>query len=178
MRAMSIDFEPIPEPPLNPLFETAQSALDKSCYLKINWKIDETEPVSTAVKRMVANDIGALAVTEKGSDVVTGILSERDYLNKVAFLGLDPEKTTVGEVCVNGAANLVTVTRGNPIDRCMEKMLARDIRHLLVRRKEDDVIVGMISVKDVVKCAHMKSMAKVDHLEKVIQTQTLVSTPY
>jgi signal-transduction protein with cAMP-binding, CBS, and nucleotidyltransferase domain len=163
---------------LNPLFETAQSALEKSCYLKIDWKIEETEPVSEAVKRMVAHDIGALAVTEKGSDVVIGVLSERDYLNKVAFLGIDPKETTVGAVSTTGDANLVTVTRGNPIDRCMEKMLARDIRHLLVRREEDDVVIGMISIKDVVKCAHMKSLAKYDHLERVIQTQTLVSTPY
>ena len=171
-------FERVSDPPLNPLFETAQSALEKSCYLKINWKVEASQPVSAAVKRMVAHDIGALAVTETGSDVVTGIISERDYLNKVAFLGLDPEKTTVGEVCTNGASNLVTVTRGNPIDQCMEKMLARDIRHLLVRRKEDNAIVGMISIKDVVKCAHMKSLAKVNQLETVIQTQTLINTPY
>ena len=30
-----LDFVPIPEPELNPLYETAQSALDKSCYLKV-----------------------------------------------------------------------------------------------------------------------------------------------
>lgn len=57
-------------------------------------------------------------------------------------------------------------------------MLARGVRHLLVRRKEDDVIVGMLSVKDIVKCAHMKHLATVDRLENVIQTQTLASTPY
>jgi hypothetical protein len=43
----------LPEPPLNPLFETAQSALDKSCYLKINWKCSEDDFVSDVVKRMV-----------------------------------------------------------------------------------------------------------------------------
>ena len=119
-RAFSIDFEPIPEPPLNPLFETAQSALEKSCYLKINWKCSEDDMVIDAVKRMVAHDIGALAVTSKGEDAVTGIFSERDYLKKVAFLGKDPTTTKVGEVAtMGGFANLVTVTRMNPIDRCM-----------------------------------------------------------
>ena len=48
----SLDFQPIEEPELNPLFETAQSALNKSCYLNIDWRIKETEPVSTAVKHM------------------------------------------------------------------------------------------------------------------------------
>jgi signal-transduction protein with cAMP-binding, CBS, and nucleotidyltransferase domain len=157
------------------MFETAQSALDKSCYLNIDWKIDESEPVSAAIKRMVANDIGALAVTAKGTEVVTGILSERDFVNKVAFLGLDPDTTTVGEVSTNGPANLVTVARGTPIDSCMEKMLARDIRHLLIRRNRDHVIVGLISVKDVVKCAHLKALARVDHLEHVIHASGIPS---
>ena len=28
----------------NPLYETAQSALDKSCYRSIDWKISEDKP--------------------------------------------------------------------------------------------------------------------------------------
>jgi CBS domain-containing protein len=105
---------------LNPLFETAQSALEKSCYLKINWKCSEKDLVIDVVKRMVAHDIGALAVTSEGEDTVSGIFSERDYLKKVAFLNKDPTTTTVGEVAtMGGFPNLVTVTRMNPIDRCM-----------------------------------------------------------
>jgi hypothetical protein len=142
-----LDFVPIPEPELNPLFETAQSALNKSCYLNIDWRIIETETVETAVKRMVAHDIGALAVTSEHDGVVVGVLSERDYLNKVAFLDKVPSSTTVAEIATMGVSNLVSVTRGNPIDKCMEKMLAREIRHLLVREKETNEIVGMISVK-------------------------------
>jgi len=57
-------------------------------------------------------------------------------------------------------------------------MLARGVRHLLVRRPEDHVIVGMLSVKDIVKCAHMKHEARVRSLESVIHTQTFVSSPY
>lgn len=91
---------------------------------------------------------------------------------------MDPTKTKIGEVCTHGRSNLVTVTRGNPIDRCMEKMLARGVRHLFVRRKEDDVIVGLLSVKDIVKCAHEKHLATVNRLEGVIQTQIMTSTPY
>ena len=82
LSSAALDFQPIPEPPLNPLFETAQSALEKSCYLRINWQIPEDAMVSEAVKRMVAHNIGALAVCDKNG-VVNGILSERDYLNKV-----------------------------------------------------------------------------------------------
>jgi len=35
------------------MFETAQSALDKSCYLKIDWKCSEDDFVIDVVKRMV-----------------------------------------------------------------------------------------------------------------------------
>jgi CBS domain-containing protein len=110
--------------------------------------------------------------------VVNGVFSERDYLNKVAFLNRDPTKIKVSEVCTSGSSNLVTVTTGNPIDKCMEKMLMRNIRHLLIRKKETGEIVGMISVKDIVKCAHEKHLATVAALEGVITTQGLVNNPY
>eukprot|EP00614_Pseudopedinella_elastica_P014459 CAMPEP_0172584878 /NCGR_PEP_ID=MMETSP1068-20121228/4430_1 /TAXON_ID=35684 /ORGANISM="Pseudopedinella elastica, Strain CCMP716" /LENGTH=194 /DNA_ID=CAMNT_0013379187 /DNA_START=157 /DNA_END=741 /DNA_ORIENTATION=- len=167
--ARALSSEVHPEPPLAPLYETAQSALEKSGYLRIDWKISENATVDEAVKRMVANKIGCLAIHEEGNrDNVNGIFSERDFLNKVAVLERDPETTTVSEVATMGRDNLVTVTKGNPIDRCMEKMLGRDIRHLFVRRKEDGAIVGLLSVKDIVKCAHQKSLAKMEHLEKII----------
>ena len=39
--------------------------------------------LTAGVVCQVAHDIGALAVCEKGKDVVTGVFSERDYLKKV-----------------------------------------------------------------------------------------------
>ena len=174
----SLDFQPIEEPELNPLFETAQSALNKSCYLNIDWRIKETEPVSTAVKHMVAHDIGALGVSCATTDQIIGVISERDYLQKVAFLEKDPNSTTVAEIATMGVSNLVSVTRGNPIDKCMEKMLAREIRHLLVREQETSEIVGMISVKDIVKCTHQKHKAQLNRLEDIIVTQEITNSPY
>ncbi len=151
------------------------------------------------MKVLVAHNIGAIAITD-ANGIVNGIISERDYLNKVqlslsgdtfqssydvfplpfkvAFLGRDPTKTRVDEVGTMGYQNLVTVTKFNPIDRCMEKMLAREVRHLLVRRKEDGVIVGMLSIKDIVKCAHLKHKAKLARLEDIITSQEIAKSPY
>ena len=120
---------------VHPLNETARSALGKSCYLKIDWKIDENAPVSDAVNRMVGHKIGALAVSNADGDVV-GIISERDYLGKVSFMNKKAEDTKISEVCTYGAVNLVSVTLDNPIDQCMRKMLDRNVRHLLIREKE------------------------------------------
>lgn len=83
-RSFSIDFKKLDE---DPLHETASSALAKSCYLRINWKIREDETVYNAIQRMSANNIGALAVVDSGdSNEVIGIISERDYLNKVGLV--------------------------------------------------------------------------------------------
>ena len=103
--------------------------------MKIDWKIDENDTVADAVNRMVGNKIGALAVSNAQGDVV-GIISERDYIGKVLFTDKNAEGTKVSEVCTYGAVNLVSVTLDNPIDKCMRKMLDRNVRHLLVREKE------------------------------------------
>lgn len=82
-RSLSLDFKKLDEDPLD---ETAASALAKSCYLRINWKISEDDTVYNAIQRMSANNIGALAVVDSGNDQVIGIISERDYLNKVGLV--------------------------------------------------------------------------------------------
>ena len=83
-RPFSLDFKKLDEDPLD---ETAASALAKSCYLNIDWKISENDSVYNAIQRMSANKIGALAVVGgKDGDDVIGILSERDYLNKVGLV--------------------------------------------------------------------------------------------
>ena len=76
-----------------------------------------------AIKRMAANRIGALAVTSASdSDKIIGIVSERDYLMKVALLGKSSKTTPVSEICTHGDANLVTVGENETVDACMKKV--------------------------------------------------------
>lgn len=125
---------------------------------------------------MAAGRIGCLGVTDGDGQQVVGVLSERDYINKIALLERDPTDVKVEEVCTYGVANLVKVRLSDNIDKCMSKMLGRDIRHLLVMEdeKDGDRIVGMISMKDVVKCTLAKANAKVDRLEVIVQTQDMM----
>jgi CBS domain-containing protein len=114
---------------------------------------------------MAANNIGALAVVEQHGDTeIIGIFSERDYLHKIAALNRDHAKTTIREVATIGATDLVIVEHDELIEGCMKKMLSRGIRHLLVR--QDKLVTGMISVKDVVVCAHLKETAMGTHLKE------------
>ncbi len=63
---------------------------------------------------------------------------------------------------------MISVTLDNPIDNCMRKMLRSNVRHLLIREKETGKIVGMISVKDIVKCALEKHDAVVQKLTGMV----------
>jgi signal-transduction protein with cAMP-binding, CBS, and nucleotidyltransferase domain len=96
---MSLDFQKLQNDPLD---ETAHSALAKSCYLNIQWKISKTATVHDAIKLMANHDVGALAVTEGDGGEVVGIISERDYLKKIGVMGRTSKTTTVQEIATMG----------------------------------------------------------------------------
>lgn len=64
---------------------SAKDALQKSCYFKIDFGINEEATVYEAVQRFAAYNIGALAVTDDDKKVI-GIVSERDYVSKVNYV--------------------------------------------------------------------------------------------
>ena len=56
-------------------------------------------------------------------------------------------------------------------------MLGRDVRHLLVRDgKESENIIGLISVKDIVKCTHEKTKAQMNRLEDIITMKNIADS--
>lgn len=143
---------------------TAKDALQKSCFLKIDFKISENSTVYDAVKRMSAHRVGALAVTSSSdNDKIIGIVSERDYLCKVALLGKQSRTTLVNEICTQGESNLISVEATDSVDECMRKVLASDVRHLLVRDSQGK-IVSLFSIKDLCKCVVAKHNEVVQRL--------------
>ena len=80
---------------------------------------------------------------------LSGIVSERDYVKKVALLDKTSKEIKVKEISTKGD-NLITVSPNDTVDVCMQKMLGSDIRHLpLVDEKGD--VVGIVSIKDLIK---------------------------
>jgi len=125
----------------------ADDAAELSGYKNIDFCIDEDATVLEAVKKFVFHNIGCL-VTRNGNGDLTGIISERDYISKVDLLGRSPDETQVKEI-FTPSSKLVTVNGDESVQKCMEKMLVADIRHLpLVDHGE---LKGMISIKDLVK---------------------------
>jgi hypothetical protein len=121
----------------------------QSCYHKIDFKINEESNVQEAVIRFNAFNIGCLAVTDKTNKVV-GVCSERDYITKVAALGKFNSDIKVKDICTYGP-NIIVARRDDNLDVCMQKMMFKDIRHLLIIDDKNNDFIGMISIKDLIK---------------------------
>ena len=106
--------------------------------------IDAGVPVIEAVRRMVEANVGSLLVTEDGE--IVGIVTERDYLRRVALEGRDENAAAVREIM---SSPLVVVGCETTVEECMALMTERRIRHLPV--VEDGTIVGLVSIGDLVK---------------------------
>jgi len=102
--------------------------------------------VYTAARAMAANRVGLLIVQELGK--VTGVLSDRDIALRVVGRGLDPERTTVGEVMTREPVTL-------PIVESERRALAL-MRHRHVRRiplLENERVVGLVTLDDLILSA-------------------------
>jgi signal-transduction protein with cAMP-binding, CBS, and nucleotidyltransferase domain len=126
---------------------TAGEAAKLSGYSNIEFRINEESMVIDAVQQFAANNIGCLVTVNESGDL-TGIISERDYISKIALLGRTSKETKVKEIATT-SAKLVTVKPDDTVQACMEKMLASDIRHLPL--VENGELLGMLSIKDLVK---------------------------
>lgn len=128
---------------------SAMNVFENSCYHKIDFKINEDSSVKEAVIRFSAFNIGCLAVTNTSNKVV-GVFSERDYIKKIASLDKHMQDIKVKDVCTY-EPNIIIAKKEDTIETCMNKMMFKDIRHLLVIDDKNEEFIGMISIKDLIK---------------------------
>jgi CBS domain-containing protein len=124
-------------------------------------KIDASATVFDAIKKIVEMNVGSILVTE-GDDVV-GIMTERDYLRKIAVQGRTSRETLVAEIMTSP---LVYVTPDTSIEESMAIMTDRRIRHLPV--VENDDVVGIISIGDLVKFQTREQSFQIQYLTEYI----------
>jgi len=118
--------------------------------------------VLEAVTLMSDTDISALMVLD--GEAVAGIITERDFVRRVARMERSSYATTVGDVMTR---NLITV---GPLDRsrfCMQLMIEKNLRHLPVL--EDGKLVGLLSIRDLVKDVIAEQDGLINHLEQYIR---------
>ena len=136
-------------------------------FLKLNknkkiWTISKDQNVRQALILMSENNIGAIIIVDN-NDFPIGIFSERDYARKIVLKGKSSKDTLLDEVMTK---ELITVTKNYKIDQCMKIMNEKGIRHLPVL--ENKKIVGIISIRDVLKIMMKEQKELIDHLQKFI----------
>ena len=115
--------------------------------------------VASAVRAMVDNSVGAVAVVERG--LLRGIFSERDLLRKVVFLGLDPNRTPVAKVMTS---EVESISPSTPPDDALEIMIERHFRHLPIVDGGGQVL-GIVSIRNILQ-------NRVEELEDSINSLT------
>lgn len=120
--------------------------------------------VEEAAGLLAEHRVGALVVRDFADEGagLAGIVSERDLVREVARTGAAALLRTVADVMT---ADVQTCTSATTVDELMGTMSGRRIRHVPV--VDDGVLVGIVSIGDVVK-------SRLDELE----TQTEAMEAY
>ncbi|WP_069301656.1 CBS domain-containing protein [Neptunicoccus sediminis] len=102
------------------------------------------DKVSEAAKLLSTHGIGALVVSETGSDVL-GILSERDIVRELGKRGGSCMSDVVGDLMT---ADIITTTPAETAESVLQTMTDKRFRHMPVM--EDNGMVGIVSIGDIV----------------------------
>jgi CBS domain-containing protein len=117
--------------------------------------------VFEALKVMGKKNIGAILIIE--DNCLKGIFSERDYARKIVLKNKSSKETFVYEIM---EPEVITLKPSDKIEYCMELMTTKRIRHLPV--SENGVVIGIISIGDVVKYIIETQKQTIEYLDSYI----------
>jgi CBS domain-containing protein len=123
--------------------------------------VNLNETVFDAINLMAQVNIGAVLV--QNGDTISGIFTERDYLQKIALKSLASKETIVGDVMTSP---VVSASPEDSIQQCMETMTTCHCRHLPVVK--DGKLLGIVSIGDLVKKMLDEKESEVEHLSQYI----------
>ncbi len=116
-----------------------------------------------AAQMLAAKRIGAVVVSSDGRHL-SGILSERDIVRELGRRGAGCLTDLVESVMTT---TVITCTRADPATEVMQRMTDGRFRHMPVM--DGDVMVGFISIGDVVKARLSELSMEKDALESMIK---------
>lgn len=125
------------------------------------FSILSTSTVYEALTVMSEKNIGAILIIE--DTVLKGVLSERDYARKIVLKAKSSKKAFVYEIM---ETDVVTVSPADNLEYCMELMSTKRVRHLPVL--ENNIVIGIISISDVVKAIIEIQKDTIQHLNSYI----------
>jgi CBS domain-containing protein len=124
--------------------------------------IGPDESVYRAIALMAEQHIGALLVMS--GTRIAGIISERDYARKVVLQDRSSKTAAVREIMTSP---VLTGRLGQSVQECMALMTERRVRHLPIL-DDDGMVVGMISIGDLVKAIIADQQFVIEQLELYI----------
>lgn len=126
--------------------------------------VHSIEPEATvydAISKMVEFGIGSLLVIE--DETVSGIITERDYLAKVALMNKNSRDTKVGEVMSH---RIIYIKPDNDVEEVMAMMTEAHCRHMPVM--EDGKLRGLVSIGDCAKQLSQDRKTQLNYLTEYI----------
>ena len=123
--------------------------------------VDVGETVFAAISLMAQVNVGAVLVQE--NDTISGIFTERDYLQKIALQSKSSQDTKVGEVMTSP---VISADPADSVQQCMETMTTCHCRHLPV--VDDGKLLGIVSIGDLVKKMLDEKQNEVEKLSQYI----------
>ncbi|NOY52660.1 MAG: CBS domain-containing protein [Deltaproteobacteria bacterium] len=126
------------------------------------YSIGKDGSVAEAIEQLVEHEIGALIVTDNGKPV--GVFSERDVLTTWVRKGDRMFRDIKVQEVMTG--NMIVVEPKDDLCYVMNVMVKNRIRHLPV--VEDHHLVGVLSIRDVVKTQVTNLQAENHYLKEYI----------
>lgn len=117
--------------------------------------------IRDAISKMEEKSVGTTLVVD-GSKLV-GIFSERDFIRKIYLTDQCTKDVKIKDLM---SVNLITVSVGTTLERCMNLMTDHRIRHLPVMN--GDTVVGIVSIGDIVKYMVKEKDFLIRNLEEYI----------
>jgi len=125
--------------------------------------VSPDQTVQTALELMAEQQIGAVVVMN--GNEISGIFSERDFARKTLSLDGFHLGLSVRELMTTP---VYFVHADHTIESCMNLMTEKRIRHVPVMN--DDQLVGIVSIRDVVKWLVADKIFVIQELERMISS--------
>jgi CBS domain-containing protein len=123
--------------------------------------VDSGENVFDAICLMSELNIGAVLVQD--NDTISGIFTERDYLQKIALKSLSSKETKVSDVMTTP---VISAEPDDSIQKCLETMTTCRCRHLPI--VDNGKLLGIVSIGDLVKRLLDEKQTEVKKLNEYI----------
>ncbi|MAE42661.1 hypothetical protein CMO93_02730 [Candidatus Woesearchaeota archaeon] len=125
--------------------------------------------LTECAKIMSGKHVGAVVVKDEGYSI--GILTEQDIVRRAVAAGMDMNKEKVKNFM---ETKLITVTPNADIYDALIKMRDNNIRHLPV--VENDEMVGLLTIKDILKIEPQLFELIVEKFELREESRKLINT--